>query len=293
MTATVIAAKAIATVTIRSNSPYLKRNLRGLPIGKPLFKSGEKMQTKTFELSYTKTADNNASVGVIIVAAGSASRMGGVNKILTPICQKPVICHTINAFNQNPLVADIVLVTREDMVLTLQKLSNDYGFLKVTDVIVGGECREASVKLGFERLEKNKAIKTVLIHDGARPLVSGDVINRVINAAEEFSAAVPAVPVKDTIKKVGALGKVEQTVDRASLVNIQTPQGFSTSLFKSAIQQVGDNLAVFTDDASIAEAANYPVYTVMGDYKNIKITTPEDIILADAYFKAMEGEQCE
>ena len=256
-------------------------------------KSGEKMQTKTFELTYTKTAEQNGSVGVIIVAAGSASRMGGVNKILTPIMQKPVICHTIKAFNQNPLVSDIVLVTREDMVLDLQKLANDYGFLKVTDVIVGGDCREASVKLGFERLAKNNKIHTVLIHDGARPLVTKEVIDRVINAAEEFSSVVPAVPVKDTIKKVGALGKVEQTIERQNLVNIQTPQGFSVELFKSAFQKAGDNLAVFTDDASIAEAANYPVYTVMGDYKNIKITTPEDIILADAYFKAMEGEQCE
>lgn len=248
------------------------------------------MQTKTFELSYTKTSDQNGSVGVIIVAAGSASRMGGVNKILTPICQKPVICHTISVFNNNPLVSDIVLVTREDMVLNLQNIINDYGFLKVSDVITGGDCREASVKKGFERLKKNEKIKTVLIHDGARPLVSNDVINRVINAAEEFSAVVPAVSVKDTIKKVGALGKVEQTVDRQNLVNIQTPQGFSVSLLSEAFEKTGEDLSRFTDDASIAEAAGYPVYTVMGDYKNIKITTPEDIILADAYFKAMEGK---
>ncbi|MBQ7108633.1 MAG: 2-C-methyl-D-erythritol 4-phosphate cytidylyltransferase [Clostridia bacterium] len=248
------------------------------------------MQTKTFELSYIKTADNNASVGVIIVAAGSASRMGGVNKILAPLMQKPVICHTIEAFNSHPLVSDIVLVTRNNMILDLQKITDQYGFLKVTDIIEGGNCREESVKKGFERLTKNPKIKTVLIHDGARPLVSEQVINRVINAAEEFSATVPAVPVKDTIKKVGALGKVEQTVDREGLVNIQTPQGFSVELFKSALQKAGDDLSRFTDDASIAEAASYSVYTVMGDYKNIKITTPEDIFLAEAYFKTIKGK---
>lgn len=248
------------------------------------------MQTKTFELAYTKTSDQTSSVGVIIVAAGSASRMGGVNKILAPLMEKPVICHTISAFNKNPLISDIVLVTREDMVLDLQKIADEYGFLKATDVITGGDCREESVKKGFKRLTKNQNIKTVLIHDGARPLVSEQVINRVINAAEEFSAVVPAVPVKDTIKKVGTLGKVTETVDRTNLVSIQTPQGFAVESFETALEKAGEDLSKFTDDASIAEAANIPVYTVMGDYKNIKITTPEDIILAEAYLKTIKGE---
>ena len=248
------------------------------------------MQTKTFSLEYTKTADQTASVGVIIVAAGSASRMGGINKILASISGKPVIAHTISAFNSNPNILDIVLVTREDMVLDLQKIADEYGFLKLTDVITGGDCREDSVKKGFERLTKNQNIKTVLIHDGARPLVSEQVINRVINAAEEFSAVAPAVPVKDTIKKIGTLGRVEQTVDRENLVNIQTPQGFGVETFKTALEKAGEDLSEFTDDASIAEAANIPVYTVRGDYKNIKITTPEDIILAEAYLKIIKGE---
>ena len=228
--------------------------------------------------------------GVIIVAAGSASRMGGVNKILAPLAGKPVIYHTLSAFNENPAISDIVLVTREDMVLDLQKIADEYGFLKVTDVITGGSCREDSVKNGFERLIKNPEIKTVLIHDGARPLVRQEVINRVINAAEEFSAVVPAVPVKDTIKKIGVLGKVEETVDRSNLVNIQTPQGFEVETFKTALEKA-DDLSRFTDDASIAEAAGFPVYTVTGDYKNIKITTPEDVILVEAYLKIIEGEE--
>ena len=171
------------------------------------------MSTKTFSLEYIKTDSVNASVGVIIVAAGAASRMGGINKILASISGRPVIAHTISAFNSNPNILDIVLVTREDMVLDLQKIADEYGFLKLTDVITGGDCREDSVKKGFERLTKNQNIKTVLIHDGARPLVSEQVINRVINAAEEFSAVAPAVPVKDTIKKIGTLGRVKQTVD--------------------------------------------------------------------------------
>ena len=248
------------------------------------------MSTKTFELEYTKTDAANSSVGVIIVAAGSASRMGGINKILAPVMGRPVICHTLAAFNNHPAVSDIVLVTRDDMILDLQKIADEGGFLKVTDIIEGGNCREESVKKGFERLIKNENIKTVLVHDGARPLVSSDVIDRVIKATEEFFATVPAVAVKDTVKRVGALGKVEQTVDRTGLVNIQTPQGFSVSVLKDSFEKAGEKLSDFTDDASLAENANHTVYTVEGDYKNIKITTPEDLILAEAYLKFIKGE---
>ena len=241
------------------------------------------MSTKTFELEYTKTTDNNCSVGVIIVAAGVASRMGGVNKILAPIMGKPVICHTIKAFNSHPAVGDIVLVTREDMILDLQKLTDQYGFLKVTDIIEGGSCREESVKKGFERLIKNQNIKTVLIHDGARPLISQKVITSVINAVEEFLAVIPVVKAKDTMKRIDTLGKVVQTI--TNLVNVQTPQGFSVPLLREAFEKAGDDLSAFTDDASIVESAENPVYTVMGDYKNIKITTPEDIEIAESLLK--------
>ena len=223
------------------------------------------MSIKTFELVYTALNSQESNVGVIIVAAGSASRMAGTNKILAPIMGKPVIFHTLLAFNNHPLVGDIVLVTRKDMILDLQK----------------------EVEKG---LIKNEKIKTVLIHDGARPLVGEDVIDRVIKASEEFMATVPAVRVKDTIKRIGTLGKVEETVDRENLVHIQTPQGFSVSLLKDSFEKAGEDLSLFTDDASLAERANYPVYTVEGDYKNIKITTPEDLILAEAYIKSIEGE---
>lgn len=248
------------------------------------------MSIKTFELVYTALNSQESNVGVVIVAAGSASRMACTNKILAPIMGKPVIFHTLSAFNNHPLVGDIVLVTRKDMILDLQNEAIKGGFNKVTDIIEGGNCREESVKKGFIRLIKNEKIKTVLIHDGARPLVGEDVIDRVIKASEEFMATVPAVRVKDTIKRVGALGKVEETVDRENLVHIQTPQGFSVSLLKDSFEKAGEDLSLFTDDASLVERANYPVYTVEGDYKNIKITTPEDLILAEAYLKSIKGE---
>ena len=116
-------------------------------------------------------------------------------------------------------------------------------------------------------------------------MVSSALIDRVIGGVEEFSAVIPAVPVKDTIKKIAKLGKVEQTVDRENLVNIQTPQGFLVSVFESALEKSGDDISAFTDDAAIVEAQGISVYSVMGDYRNIKITTPEDVPFAEELLK--------
>jgi 2-C-methyl-D-erythritol 4-phosphate cytidylyltransferase len=129
----------------------------------------------------------------------------------------------------------------------------------------------------------------VLIHDGARPLVGRKVIEDVISATEEFKAAVPAVPVKDTIKKVGPLEKILETPDRSKLRIIQTPQGFNIELYKKALEAAGDNISNFTDDSSLVESAGFAVYTTKGDYENIKITTPEDLRLAKALLEYEGG----
>lgn len=249
------------------------------------------MKIKTFSLEYTMTEkESHANIipntGVIIVAAGSSSRMGGINKILSPLCGIPVIQRTIFAFEKIAAVKSIVLVTRDDMIADIQRIISDAGFSKVTDIVSGGECREESVKNGFDILSKDCAIKEVLVHDGARPIISEDVINSVITATDSFGAAIPAVAVKDTVKRVGALGRVEETLIRDGLVNIQTPQGFKTEILSDAFLKFTDDLSRFTDDSSLAEAAGNAVYTVMGDYKNIKITTPEDMLIATAYIEA-------
>lgn len=248
------------------------------------------MSTKTFSLEYTaeKLYDSEVvtDTGVIIVAAGSASRMGGVNKILSPLCYIPVIQRSIAAFEAHPSVKSIIVVTKEDMIADIQKIALKADFLKVTDIVLGGASREESVKCGFDALLKNEDIKKVLVHDGARPLVSFDVIDRVVTATDSFGAAIPAVPVKDTIKKVGAIGKVVETLERENLVNIQTPQGFKCEILKDAFLKANESLDSFTDDSSLVEAAGYSVYTVDGDYKNIKITTPEDMLIASAYIDA-------
>lgn len=247
-------------------------------------------ELKAFSLDYTEikpetigAGDAFASAGAVIVAAGASTRMGGQNKILLPLVGIPVVVRAAMAFQRHPAVQKIVLVTSAPQIPDLQRLTEAYGLSKVCQIVVGGESREQSVKNGFLALTAGGEIETVLIHDGARPLVSGDVIDRVLAAVHSFSAAVPAVPLKDTVKRVGKLGKIEHTVDRATLAAVQTPQGFSAELFDTALQKAGEALSSLTDDAAVAESAGFPVYTVAGDYRNIKITTPEDIRVAEAY----------
>lgn len=253
--------------------------------------------TKTFNLEYTKTESllkyegAPAETGVVIVAAGSASRMGGLNKITAELLGVPVIIRTLRTFDNLPQVKSIVVVTRQDMILDLQKLISDFEISKVTDIINGGASRAGSVKNGFEVLEKDKAIKNVLIHDGARPLISEKVIINVLTATQEFSAAIPVVPLKDTVKRIGALGRVEETLDRSSLVSVQTPQGFSMGCYRKALDDANENEGIdkFTDDSALVENAGFKVYTVEGDYKNIKITTPEDMSVAMALIGKESG----
>lgn len=245
------------------------------------------MKTQAFALSYS-TCNVDADVGVIIPAAGSSTRMGGQDKLFALLENRPVLAHTLSAFEQHPRVRSIVVVTKKESVLDVQQLVFQHGFTKVCDIIAGGDTRAASVRLGFEQL-KPSGLKTVLIHDGARPLVSKTVISRVIAGAEEFSAAAAAVSLKDAVKQIGPLGKIEKNVDRASLCAMQTPQGFAAANYARALQLAGSQ--DFVDDCAVMENAGYSVYTVPGDYKNIKITTPEDLIIAAAFLK--EDEKCE
>lgn len=252
------------------------------------------MSLKTFNLTYTETnsakgSNSTTKTGVIVVAAGSASRMAGQNKILSNLSGIPVIIRTLKAFEEIEAVKSIVVVTREDMVLDIQNLIQQYNLNKTSDITVGGASRQESVKNGFDVLSKDSEIQNILIHDGARPLVSRRVIEEVIAATEEFKAAVPAVPVKDTIKKVGALDKIVETPDRSKLKSIQTPQGFAKVVYEVALEKVKDKLSEFTDDSGLVESTGVTVYATKGDYKNIKITTPEDLCIAKALLD-FEGE---
>lgn len=233
-----------------------------------------------FKLDCKAVADGGKTTA-IIVGGGNASRMGGLDKILLPLAGIPTIVRSIKAFENCEGVDNIVLVLRKDMVNTVQNLITDHGFKKVTDLVEGGQTRAESVKAGLAVCDM--ATDVLLIHDGARPLITKDIIESVMDAVELYGAAAPGVPLKDTVKIVDPSGKILDTPDRNTLVAIQTPQGFKMPLYVEALSKFED--AEITDDCGLLERAGHSVYTVEGSYENIKITTPEDVEIAEGILR--------
>lgn len=215
--------------------------------------------------------------GAVIVAAGSASRMKGIDKILTPLAGEPVLSRTLAAFQECDAVAEIVIVTRPDLILAVTDLSK--GFPKVRAVVAGGKTRQESVAAGLGALSDDCSLAA--IQDGARPLVTWQLIDRTVRAANTYGAAAPAIPVKDTIKTVKG-GLVESTPDRAFLYAVQTPQVFDTDLLKAALHKAKAEGTAVTDDCSAVENMGMKVKIVEGEERNIKITTPLDLKIAEA-----------
>lgn len=214
--------------------------------------------------------------GAVVVAAGSSTRMGK-DKILIPLEEEPVIVHTVRALELAPQITEIVVVTRQDLIVPVAQLCQDYGFEKVRKVVAGGASRLHSVRIGT--LELSRGLELIAIHDGARPFVPQDVIEQVIRKAGECGAAAPAVPINDTVKEVRE-GLVERTVDRTMLRAVQTPQVFDAGLIRAALQKALDDGAEVTDDCSVVERLGMRVALTPGDPFNLKLTTPEDLILA-------------
>lgn len=221
----------------------------------------------------------------VIVAAGSSSRMGGTPKQLMNLAGVPVIMRTALAFERCDRIRDILLVAREEEIPLLQRLCDEYRITKLTDIVPGGATRARSVQNGIARC---RDCAYVAIHDGARPLVSGEVILRTIEGAERVGAAAAAVGLKDTVKQTDKDGFVVETPDRATLRAVQTPQTFRLSDYRAAAEALGEGLDALTDDCAVMEAAGKPVLLVEGDYRNIKITTPEDMTVAEAFLREME-----
>lgn len=215
--------------------------------------------------------------GAVIVAAGSASRMKGIDKILTPLAGEPVLSRTLAAFQECDAVAEMVIVTRPDLILAVTDLSK--AFPKVRAVVAGGKTRQASVAAGLGALSDDCSLAA--IQDGARPLVTWQLIDRTVRAANTYGAAAPAIPVKDTIKTVKG-GLVESTPDRAFLYAVQTPQVFDTDLLKAALRKAQAQGTAVTDDCSAVENLGMKVKIVEGEERNIKITTPLDLKIAEA-----------
>ena len=214
--------------------------------------------------------------GAVIVAAGSASRMGGIDKVMATLGGEPMIRRTVRAFQECDAVSEIVIVTREDLIQPITNLCAGYDKVKL--VVKGGASRQESVQMGLENLSKD--IKLAAIHDGARPLASYELIDRSIRAANSYGAAAPAIPVKDTIKTVEG-GIVVNTPDRSKLWAVQTPQVFDIDLLKGALKKAYEDGAEVTDDCSAVERLGMKIKIVEGDEKNLKVTTPMDLKIAE------------
>ena len=218
---------------------------------------------------------NNQKIAAIIVAAGEGRRMGGVDKMLTELDGESILLRATRPFQECKLINQIVVVVSGDNEKKCRRLITGQEWSKVTDVCIGGKRRQDSVVAGLKQLN---GYDWVVIHDGARPLVTIDLIERGLEAAQETGAAAAAVPVTDTIKEVDDSGIVSQTPPRQNLRAVQTPQVFRFDVIQIAHQQdCGD----VTDDASLVENLGHKVKLYEGSYDNIKITTPADLVLAE------------
>lgn len=219
----------------------------------------------------------------VVVAAGSARRMEGIDKVLTPLGELPVLVHTLSAFQDCPEVEEVIVVTREDLLVEVSRLCKDYALDKVRKVIVGGAERIHSVQAGLRETDPDAEL--IAIHDGARPLVTGAVIREAIASARKSGAAAPCVPVVDTIKRwEDGLGV--ETVDRSSLRAVQTPQVFEAGLIRAATQKALEDGELLTDDCGAVERLGKKVTLTRGSRENIKITTPLDLVLGEAILNA-------
>ena len=223
------------------------------------------------------------SCSAVVVAAGSSTRMG-FDKVMAEVGGVPVIVRCLQSFQQAPGVSEVVVVTRTDLVPEVARLCQDYGLTKVAKVIRGGENRTQSARMGT--LECDSKARLIAIHDGARPFVSVQVIEDAIAQAAVNGAAAPAVPVKDTVKTAHSR-IVEQTLDRSVMYAVQTPQVFDGDLIRAALQKALDDGAQLTDDCAAVERLGMKVVLTAGDERNIKLTTPVDLLIGEAL---LEGE---
>ena len=218
----------------------------------------------------------------IIVAAGDSTRMGyKLSKQLIPLCGRPAIEYTLRAFQDCDMIDEIDIVTRPQDINDVAQIA--FQFKKVMGIISGGADRAERVRKGIRNTSKRTT--HYVIHDGARVMITPDEICRVLNVAFETGAATLGTPVIDTIKVAGENGDILSTPDRSTLWAVQTPQVFARDLYLRAIDYAVEHNLSVTDDCSLVEALGVPVRIVHGEYTNIKLTTPSDVVIAEALLK--------
>lgn len=225
-------------------------------------------------------------LGAVLVAAGSSRRMGGVDKLFLPLLGVPVLARTLLAFERCDLVSEIVVVTKEESVEKVKALAEEYGVTKLKAVVLGGRERADSVKNGVLALGDD--MEFVAIQDGARPLVKPEEIARCAGDAFRYGGAILAVPAVDTIKYGKKNGTVEYTLTREKLFAVQTPQIFEKAAYLAAMERALSERRDWTDDSQYFENDGRKVFLSTGSRRNIKITEPEDVLIAEAFLRAEE-----
>ena len=232
-------------------------------------------------------APERPGVAAVIVAAGSSTRMG-VPKQFIPIGGVPAIARTLMAFESASLIDEIVIVTRSEDIIPIYDICKSYEITRATHILPGGSTRQQSVFGGVQAV--GEGIGYIAVHDGARPLVTPEVIDRVVDAAMRTGAATAAVRVKDTVKLADEQGFISETPERSRLWNVQTPQVFDRQLYTAAMEQARAQGRDYTDDCQLLEHTGHPVLLCEGDYQNLKLTTPEDVAFAECLLRGRAGD---
>jgi 2-C-methyl-D-erythritol 4-phosphate cytidylyltransferase len=229
---------------------------------------------------------------VLICAAGQGKRMGlGHNKLFLELQQVPVLIHTIKVWEGLAGIRKIILVVAADEIEIVKEMLQDFSFSKEISLVVGGSERQESVLNGILSYQRQEEPEYIMIHDGARPFITETEIESVLDAAVQSGAAILAVPAKDTIKRVSQNLLVQETLDRSTLWSVQTPQAFQFRELLQAYKEAAKDGYLGTDDASLLERKGIPVQIVQGSYDNIKLTTLEDITIAEHILKKKEKQR--
>ncbi len=221
----------------------------------------------------------------VIVAAGKSERMGeGIDKAFLNLGAKPVLAWSLLAFERCPDIEGVILVVRKDRLEAARGLVRIFGCTKVRDIVAGGAARQDSVMAGLAELPENASL--VAVHDGARPCVTPELISETLKSAKRYGSGVAAIKVTDTLKEISRGMVVARTVDRSRLWAVQTPQSFQTRLLRAAYERVCEQKATVTDEASAVELLGKPVHLVSSAPSNLKITTTDDLVVAEALLKS-------
>lgn len=238
---------------------------------------------------YKGSANLNHTINcwAVIVAAGNSTRMGGSgSKQFLTLDGIPAVVHTLRAFEQARTIHGVVIAARQQDIPQFQELAETFALKKVSAVVAGGNTRQESVSCGISALPEQSA--WIAVHDGARALITPQEIDAVVQDAVSYGASTLAVPVKDTIKLADEEGFVAQTPERSKLWAVQTPQVFERELYKKALFFAQQEHTDYTDDCQLLEHAGTPVHLCKGSYTNMKLTTPEDVLVAEAILRNRE-----